>query len=268
MADAQPPDDPIDAAPPDPPDADVDWDAARRALVRDLVGSDGFILVFLLTLLALFLLQAGNTIPGGELSAFAVTLVALGLALQRARILGWWLRTALVVGLVAVGTSALRHVVDDPDLSRALTATGSGLFALFVLVTLPAVLGSAFGQPRVTLNTVAATLTAFLLLGILFTAVLRTVDLATDEPLFTDAPDPTVAEVTYFSFVTLTTLGYGDLTPDTDLGRAVATLEAITGQVYLVTAVALTVSRLGQRRETADLLRQATAERGAAPGPD
>lgn len=246
------------------PYGDVDWRAARRAVARDLVGDDGFILVFLLTLVALFLLQAGDDLPAGELAAFVATFSALGLALRRARILGWWLRGALLVGVIAVGLSILRQVVDDPDAARTLGAGGSGLFSLFVLLTLPAVLGSAFGHRRVTVNTVAAALTAYLLLGIFFTTVLRTIDQATDEPLFTEVAEPTVAETTYFSFVTLTTLGYGDLTPDTDLGRAVATLEALTGQVFLVTAVALTVSRLGQERQAVTLLRQQVDEERSA----
>ena len=53
----------------------------------------------------------------------------------------------------------------------------------------------------------------------------------------------------YFSFVTLATLGYGDLTPATSVGRMLAVLETITGSLYLVTAVSLVVTRLGYERQ-------------------
>ena len=42
----------------------------------------------------------------------------------------------------------------------------------------------------------------------------------------------------YFSFVTITTLGYGDITPVTEVAKAITVLEAVAGQLYLVVAVA------------------------------
>jgi hypothetical protein len=59
----------------------------------------------------------------------------------------------------------------------------------------------------------------------------------------------------YFSFVTLTTVGYGDLTASNEVGRAVAILEALAGQLYLVTIVALFVSNLGRERQRTQDLR-------------
>jgi hypothetical protein len=55
----------------------------------------------------------------------------------------------------------------------------------------------------------------------------------------------------YFSFVTLATLGYGDLTPIGDFGRMLAVTEAVAGQLYLVSAVALLVANLGRTRTEA-----------------
>jgi uncharacterized membrane protein len=66
------------------------------------------------------------------------------------------------------------------------------------------------------------------------------------EQFFAEVKDGTVADFLYFSFVTLTTTGYGDLTAAGGLGRAVAVLEALFGQLYLVTIVALIVSRMAR----------------------
>ena len=55
----------------------------------------------------------------------------------------------------------------------------------------------------------------------------------------------------YFSFVTIATLGYGDLTPHGDLGQMLAATEAIIGQLYLVSAVALLIGNLGRTRTEA-----------------
>jgi hypothetical protein len=52
----------------------------------------------------------------------------------------------------------------------------------------------------------------------------------------------------YFSFITMATVGYGDLTPIGGLGRALAVMEGMLGQIYLVTAVAALVGNLGYTR--------------------
>jgi hypothetical protein len=60
------------------------------------------------------------------------------------------------------------------------------------------------------------------------------------------APEDTPAiDYLYFSFVTITTTGYGDFTAATGIGRMTAVLEAIFGQLYLITVVALVVQNLG-----------------------
>jgi hypothetical protein len=58
---------------------------------------------------------------------------------------------------------------------------------------------------------------------------------------------PSVNDQLYFSYVTLSTVGYGDLSPAADLPRALAVLEMLAGQIYLVTVVALIVGHLGHR---------------------
>jgi hypothetical protein len=52
----------------------------------------------------------------------------------------------------------------------------------------------------------------------------------------------------YYSFTTLTTVGYGDFTARTNLGHTLSVSEALTGQIYLVTIVSLVVANLGRRR--------------------
>ncbi len=67
-------------------------------------------------------------------------------------------------------------------------------------------------------------------------------------PFFANQNDASIRDYLYFSFITLTTVGFGDLTPRTDLGRALTVIEAVLGQLYLVSAVALVVGNIGRRR--------------------
>jgi hypothetical protein len=67
---------------------------------------------------------------------------------------------------------------------------------------------------------------------------------------FSQGTDGTRSLRLYFSFVTLATLGYGDYTPAHELGRTLAVVEALFGQLYLVTVIAVLVSRMRGRDAT------------------
>jgi uncharacterized membrane protein len=67
-----------------------------------------------------------------------------------------------------------------------------------------------------------------------------------DGPFFAQVADPSRSDFLYFSYVTVATVGYGDLTAASDLGRMLAVTEGLLGQIYLVTVVALIVSNLAR----------------------
>jgi hypothetical protein len=86
-----------------------------------------------------------------------------------------------------------------------------------------------------------------MMLGMLFAFVYGSLDRLGGDPFFAGGEEATVARCLYFSFTTLTTVGYGDLTARTDLGHTLGIFEALVGQIYLVTVVSLIVSNLGRR---------------------
>jgi hypothetical protein len=89
----------------------------------------------------------------------------------------------------------------------------------------------------------------------LFFAYLYSAIGAVNGHFFAGRHGATIVDYLYFSFATLTTVGYGDLTAAGDLGRMLAVSEALTGQLYLVTVVALLVGNVGRdriRRDPAD----------------
>ena len=65
----------------------------------------------------------------------------------------------------------------------------------------------------------------------------------------------------YFSFVVITTLGFGDLTPRTDIGRVLVSLEALLGQIFLVTVVAVLVANMGRATRRAPARRSRSGRR-------
>ena len=101
----------------------------------------------------------------------------------------------------------------------------------------------------VTLRTVAGVLAIFLLAGMFFSFLYSVIGAFEPDAVFTEQAHSTASDNLYFSFVTLCTVGYGDLTPAADITRTFAVAEMLFGQIYLVTVVALIVSNLGRRRE-------------------
>jgi Ion channel len=106
-------------------------------------------------------------------------------------------------------------------------------------------------MPYVSLQTVLGAVSVYLVLGLLFAVFDSIVSTMTGNQFFTQQTGATTGDYTYFSFITLCTVGYGDLTPSTRIGRALAVSEALTGQLYLVTVIAVVVGNLGRSRERA-----------------
>jgi nucleoside permease NupC len=102
----------------------------------------------------------------------------------------------------------------------------------------------------VTPQSVLAALCIYVVLGMIFASVASGVSAVTSAPYFANQATANSSDYTYFSFITLATVGYGDLVPALRLGRALAVLEGLMGQLYLVTVVALLVANLRLARRT------------------
>jgi hypothetical protein len=130
--------------------------------------------------------------------------------------------------------------------SQALTAT-LGLLAGVLTVTIAVVIATgAVAQNEVNSRSVAGAICVYMLFGMLFMWLYSVLAVLGKAPFFAQGTDGTRSVRLYFSYVTLATLGYGDYTPAGSLGRSLAVLEALIGQLYLVTVVAVVVTRLGR----------------------
>jgi hypothetical protein len=145
--------------------------------------------------------------------------------------------------LVAVATGvAIAQLITGGEKLYGLVAilTGVLIGAAILVIAL-----GVMDQRRVNAQSVRGAICVYLLLGLLFVFVYGAVAAIGDGSFFANGSDGDRGLRVYFSFVTLATLGYGDYTPGGDLGRALAIIEALVGQLYLVTVVALLVSRIG-----------------------
>jgi hypothetical protein len=103
-------------------------------------------------------------------------------------------------------------------------------------------------RKQVTLEAVFGVLCLYLLLGMMFAFLYALIGKVNGGAFFTGHQSLTTAHTMYFSFTTLTTVGYGDFTAASNLGHTLSNAEALIGQIYLVTIVSLIVGNLGLGR--------------------
>jgi Ion channel len=223
--------------------------------------NDRFELVFLL-LISSFLLEAILTSTRAQAMILLVYLAALLLVLRATSPdRGAWpvLRavfTAVSVTVVAVALAAP---------GRVTSAVVALWLAVVLVVTIAAIVRRVLRHPAVTVQTLLGSLSAYLLIGFLFMALYGAVARLDREEFFAGGQPANSSTLQYFSFVTMTTTGYGDFTPAGTAGRSLAVLEALIGQIFLVTLVARLVAMFGRPRPASMRLPRPDADRADPP---
>ena len=194
--------------------------------------------LLLLVLVGTYLFSAFN---GAHLTTevqillFALVLL---LAMRSSPLPGRW---PLIISAITVIGSAAAFMA-------ALTGTQAGLGAaeiwktLVLLMTAVVVVRRVQAKRTVTIQSIYGALSAYLIIGLMFAASFAAIQRLETSDFFADHEPVNTQTLQYFSFTTLTTLGYGDFTAANSGGRSIAVLEAIAGQVFLATLVARLVS--------------------------
>ena len=152
----------------------------------------------------------------------------------------------LVVILVALA-AALGPIEVADFVTRVLTLV---LILLAPVAIMAGVVRELHEDRRVTIQTIYCGICLYLLLGMAFSFLFGAIQDVSGDPFFNDGIVGTPNDFLYFSLATLTTTGYGDFSAATELGRAMSVTEALIGQIYLVTVLAVIVSNIGGGRQT------------------
>jgi Ion channel len=207
----------------------------------------------LLLLCALASLAVQGMASPSDLQQLVVTALATAsvlLALRAADLAPRFAGPAVGIAVTVLAVTVVRAVfggIGDGAvraMNAALVAIGPPAIAVGVVHDLRA-------TRQVRIQTVMGALSFYVLVGMLFAFTYLAIEELTGDPFFANGETATPSLCLYFSFITLTTVGYGDLVARTDVGHTLAVFEALLGQIYLVTVVALIVSQFGRstRRE-------------------
>lgn len=201
-------------------------------------GADSYGLVFLLLVADYVLLTSGWT--GG--AALVVSTLCLSVTLLLAFHTSEVPRRFLNLVRVAVALAVLGAV--GAAVGGGDTANGAiVLLITLLLVASPIAIGWRIAHhAKVTAQTILGALSIYVLIGLIFANADLGFQLASGSPFFAQSGHHGPADFSYFSFITMATVGYGDLTPATGLPRTSAVLEALSGQIFLVVLVARLVT--------------------------
>ena len=129
--------------------------------------------------------------------------------------------------------------------------------ALLALVTASVPVAIVRGAVRllrergVTVQAVTGALEIYLSIGLVFAWVIGLITHVDSTPYFAQHTSGTEGDRVYFSFTVLTTTGFGDFSAATPAGHALAVIEMLTGQLYLVTVIGLLIGSFAGRRRVA-----------------
>jgi hypothetical protein len=151
-------------------------------------------------------------------------------------------RTVDVVLLVAAASIIATAVFNANNDSLTLDIALSAASMIFYLICPVVIIGHQVRRNAVDLQTLLAAIAAYILIGMSFTFVFNLYGLISAQPVFGSGAADSLSVQLFFSFSTLTTTGYGNIVPITSFGQSVAVMEAITGQMFLVVAMARIVS--------------------------
>lgn len=218
-----------------------------RLLRRDL-----YAMVFVLIIATIICSATLGDGPWGLIATLVLQTATLWVALRASEIGPRMQISAVAIGALVVASVGI--VLLTGNLQPAKIA--STAMMIFLVGFTPAVIvRELLRRPVINLTTVVGAADIYLLFGLLFATVYNLIGAIVShgstsalQAFFYGSRPLMPSDFIYYSYVTLTTVGYGDITAATSLGRMLSVTEALIGQLYLVTVVALLVGNFGRSR--------------------
>ena len=214
--------------------------------LRRLEGSHRYGVVLGVVLVPIvFSLSAPDELWARVTSAFLFA-AAIFITLAVARAKRWVQILAFALVVLIVITAIVDIIVGGSGSAVAGRAAVGLMIALAPFTLARGVIRHLRQEGKVTLDAVYGAIAIYLLLGAFFATIDAAVGAVEGHQFFNQVQHANFSEYLYFSYVTLTTVGFGDFTPATSLARTLSITEALSGQLYLVTVVAVLVSNIGR----------------------
>src|SRR5690348_15755181 len=212
--------------------------------------ADSFGLVLLLLVLDYIAVSAITSNAWGRVVIVVLLGVTLLFALRTAHAHRIW---QIVAALYLVASTVITVVSIVVPSAKDFSPQTSLVGGLLLLITPVAISRRIVAHRFISTETVLGAICVYLLIGFSFSFIYSGVAYVSGTPFFAGLSEASSNDYLFFSYTTLTTVGYGNLIPVGSIGQTFAMLEALFGQIYLVIVVARLVSLWGQERPGAPL---------------
>lgn len=204
----------------------------------------GAVLAIVLAFVVLEVLSPDTHLSRAAGVALASAALSVSVATSRERAEVRRARTFLVGGVTLILVIAIW--------SGLLSDAAAFVVGTVIVAAIPIALGGGLlrmiNNVGVTVQAVAGALAIYLLIGMLFASAIGFVTAVDSSPYFAQGSHVNNGDVVYYSFTVMTTTGFGDFTAAQPIGHALAVLEMLTGQIYLVTVIGILIGNFVGRR--------------------
>jgi uncharacterized membrane protein len=240
--------------------------------LRDAVwGRESYGLLLILLLIDYVILTLVNSPRWGGLARTVPIAVTVLFSMHTSAAHHRVVRLAQLAVVLSLVFGTLQAVTNDLNIG-AIAFFFVGLMLLFTPV---AILRRILPKETVDIESLFGAVDVYIIIGLIYSVLfigMAHFAYANHKTPFLAQPPPTphpASDYVYLSFVTLTTVGFGDLTPLSDVARSVVVLEALMGQIFLVTLVARLVSLYSRERPRGPIVtRDRTGRRGREAPPE
>jgi len=218
--------------------------AAPRGRIRGFSTEDAYGLLLGIIVLTFVLLSQVEPARWTRLvvapSVGAMLLLALYASRARHRLMR--------VAIIGVGVAYVIIVIEAVSDSDVFAGSTYAIYGLLIAATPVVIVNRILRHPEVQVSTILGAICAYMLIGMVFAFAYGMIGLI-DPPFFAERGPVDQFDYFYFSYASLTTVGFGDFVSRGDLGRSLSVLEAVTGQIFLVTLIARLVSQFRPQRD-------------------
>jgi hypothetical protein len=154
-----------------------------------------------------------------------------------------WRQRMITIAIVGIMIQWISHLFEMPVLIYVSSVTNILFYQIIVIRLIIQVARSRRADASMILQSV----NGYLMMGVMFSTWVALAMTFNPNAFLFSQQDPSFTDFTYFTFITMTTVGYGDITPQLPFARSISILISTSGQIYIAVIIAMLVGKYSSK---------------------